>query len=439
MKYLNLALLVLVVLVSRGEPAQHADKRVAELVNSEEWFALEQEYPALKDSIHADFMKLVAEAMIGWKFNRKDDALDAVEKLLSKHQTEIGSQAATNFAMMRLRLLGELGRYAEAADGAKKLLSQLSDAGPGGLETLRSMYAQYNSLRDIPPMSISRPNRDAYVPFTIQGFRAPGRETWMKPGRTDFQGYLMTIPVTVHGKQLPFIFDTGASSTFIMEKTARDLGLRILPDTIILNGNQKGLRAYIDSLQVGEVTVRNMIAYVGLPNALDGVVSGIDAVLGMDFINAIGETQILFDEWQLKFPYMQTPMPATGRNLTNDMLMKASKDGHMLQFTLDTGDTTAELYAAYYEKFRKEVEADAVRDRITKGSYGNVSTIETLFLPNGVSFKVGSTPVNIDEIYLLPKSADRLHHHDGRMGMDLIRRFRKTTINLRDMFVKFEE
>ena len=157
MKYLNLALLVLVVLVSRGEPAQHADKRVAELVNSEEWFALEQEYPALKDSIHADFMKLVAEAMIGWKFNRKDDALDAVEKLLSKHQTEIGSQAATNFAMMRLRLLGELGKYAEAADGAKKLLSQLSDAGPGGMETLRSMYAQYNSLRDIPPMSISRP------------------------------------------------------------------------------------------------------------------------------------------------------------------------------------------------------------------------------------------------------------------------------------------
>ena len=66
MKYLNLALLVLVVLVSRGEPAQHADKRVAELVNSEEWFALEQEYPALKDSIHADFMKLVAAAMIGW-------------------------------------------------------------------------------------------------------------------------------------------------------------------------------------------------------------------------------------------------------------------------------------------------------------------------------------------------------------------------------------
>ena len=80
-----------------------------------------------------------------------------------------------------------------------------------------------------------------------------------------------------------------------------------------------------------------------------------------------------------------------------------------------------------------------MRDRITKGSYGNVSTIETLFLPNGVSFKVGSTPVNIDEIYLLPKLADRLQHHDGRMGMDLIRRFRKTTINLRDMFVKFEE
>lgn len=439
MKYLNLVLLVLVALVSKGEPAQQADKRVAELVNSEDWFALEQEYPSLKDSIHADFMKLVAEAMIGWKFNQKDDALDAIEELLGKHQSEIGSQAATNFAMMRLRLLGEQGRYAEAADGARKMLDQLSSAGSGGLETLRSMYTQYNSLRGIPAMSVSRPNRDAYVPFTIQGFKARDREAWMMPGRMGFQGYLMTVPVTVHGKQLPFIFDTGASSTFIMEKTARDLGLRILPDTIMLNGNQKGLRAYVDSMQVGEVTVRNMIVYVGLPNALDVVVSGIDAVLGMDFINAIGETQILFDQWQLKFPYRQTAMPETGRNITNDMLMKATKDGHMLQFTLDTGDTTAELYVSYYERFRKEVDAVAVKDRITKGSYGNVSNIETLFLPNGVSFKVGSTPVTIDEIYILPETGNRLHHHDGRMGMDLIRRFRKTTINLHDMFVKFEE
>lgn len=439
MKYLNLVLLVLVALVSKGEPAQQADKRVAELVNSEDWFALEQEYPSLKDSIHADFMKLVAEAMIGWKFNQKDDALDAIEELLGKHQREIGSQAATNFAMMRLRLLGEQGRYAEAADGARKMLDQLSSAGSGGLETLRSMYTQYNSLRGIPAISVSRPNRDAYVPFTIQGFKARDREAWMMPGRMGFQGYLMTVPVTVHGKHLPFIFDTGASSTFIMEKTARDLGLRILPDTIMLNGNQKGLRAYVDSMQVGEVTVRNMIVYVGLPNALDVVVSGIDAVLGMDFINAIGETQILFDQWQLKFPYRQTAMPETGRNITNDMLMKATKDGHMLQFTLDTGDTTAELYVSYYERFRKEVDAVAVKDRITKGSYGNVSNIETLFLPNGVSFKVGSTPVTIDEIYILPETGNRLHHHDGRMGMDLIRRFRKTTINLHDMFVKFEE
>ena len=439
MKYLNLVLLVLVALVSKGEPAQQADKRVAELVNSEDWFALEQEYPSLKDSIHADFMKLVAESMICWKFNQKDKALEAIDKLLDKHQKEIGSQAATNYAMMRLRLLGEQGRYAEAADGAKKMFDQLKATGSSGLEPLQSMYKQYNSLRDIPAMSISRPNRDAYVPFTIQGFRARNRETWMAPGKRGYQGYLMTIPVTVHGNQLPFIFDTGASSTFIMEKTARDLGLRILPDTIILNGNQKGLRAYIDSLQVGEVTVRNMIAYVGLPNALDGVVSGIDAVLGMDFINAMGETQILFDQWQLMFPYKQTPMPETGRNITNDMLMKATKDGHMLQFILDTGDTTAELYASYYERFRKEVDAAAVKDRITKGSYGNVSTFETLFLPNGISFKVGSTPVTIDEIYILPETGNRLHHHDGRMGMDLIRRFRKTTINMRDMFVKFDK
>ena len=51
---------------------------------------------------------------------------------------------------------------------------------------------------------------------------------------------------------------------------------------------------------------------------------------------------------------------------------------------------------------------------------------------------IGETSVTIDEINLFPNNDNPLTVRDGRMGMDLIRRFRKTTINLNDMVVKFE-
>ena len=380
--------------------AQSADQRIADLVNSGDWFALDSEYSQLMDSMHVDFLKLMAEAMIDWKFNQKEKAISNLDELLSKHRQEIGAQASASF---------------------EKLLQILK--------------------RDLSSPQISRPNRDVAIPFALKVPKAKKLEAWMKPGKRKFKGYVMTVPVTLHGKQHQFIFDTGASRTFIMEQKAKEMGLKILPDTIALNDKQKGLQAFIDSLQVGDITVRNMTVYVGLPNAMDSFVSGIDAVLGMDFINAVGETQILFNEGKFVFPYEFTPMPETGRNLLidNTPQMKATKDGQTLVFVLDTSNTMAELYAPYRKKFQTEVDSVAEPDTVTTGSYGHVSTVETLFLPNGISFEVGNTPVTIDEISIFPDTGDALQQNDGRMGMDLIHRFRKTTINLKDMFVKFEQ
>lgn len=36
--------------------AQNADMRISELINTSDWFALEKEYPKLKDSIQYDYV-----------------------------------------------------------------------------------------------------------------------------------------------------------------------------------------------------------------------------------------------------------------------------------------------------------------------------------------------------------------------------------------------
>lgn len=430
MKRIFLSLLILLAI---NASAQNTDQRIGDLINTEDWFALAEEYPRLKDSIQTEFLKPMAEAMLARYFNQPDKAIEAMTTLLSSHQEEIGSSSALNFALLRLQMIGEQGRYADAADGLQQIAEQLPQ-----VPVIQSLYKHYDALRNFPALSISRPNTDVVIPFHLQEMKATKKEPWMRSGKKQFKGYLMTIPVTCHGRQLPFIFNTGASATFITERTARNLSLTFLPDTITLNDNQKGLQAYIDSLQIDDIVCRNMIVYVGLDNPLDTLVSGIDAVLGMDFIKAVGVTQILFDKQQIVFP-KQTTATIHNPNILLDgtLIMRANKGEVPLLFAFDTGCTTAELYKGYYAKFATEVDATAEPDTITTGTYGNIITSNILLLPE-LSFTVEATPVTIDEVNLYPDNDNPLADHDGRMGMDMVRRFKKATINLNEMYVSFE-
>ena len=68
-------LLLLTILVSVPAFSQSADERIGAFLNQADWFGLEKNYPILKDSMQADFLKLMSEALIGYYFNRPDEAL----------------------------------------------------------------------------------------------------------------------------------------------------------------------------------------------------------------------------------------------------------------------------------------------------------------------------------------------------------------------------
>ena len=89
-------LFLLTILVSVPAFSQSADERIGAFLNQADWFGLEKNYPILKDSMQADFLKLMSEALIGYYFNRPDEALQSIHKLLVNHQAEIGGQNALN-------------------------------------------------------------------------------------------------------------------------------------------------------------------------------------------------------------------------------------------------------------------------------------------------------------------------------------------------------
>lgn len=429
----------LALMASLTMSAQQADMHIASLINNEDWFTLAEDLPQYSDSIQADYLRLIAQAMLAAHTNRTDEAIATLTQLLSEHQAELGSQSALNFALLRLQMMGEQGHFAEAADGIARIIAQLETAGVTDTQTLHTMYKHYNDLRAFAPLSVTRPEKDITVPFRLVEPQVTKREEWMRGSKKAFKGYLMTIPVTVHGKEHPFIFDTGAGVTFLFEKTARELGLTILPDTVTINGSQKGLRAIIDSLQIGEITCRNVMAYVGLSDAIDTLMVGMDAILGMDVIAALGETQLYMERQEMVFPVHLTPVPQGIKpNLLFDgsLLLRAHKDKVPLTFHLDTGCSTAELYSDYYRKLTDDTDRTAEKDTITTFTYGQIHNEEVLLLPE-LTFTVSGKPVSMKEVYLYPSSKEYLYRHEGRLGMDFFRLFDRVTINLKDMYLDF--
>lgn len=420
--------------------AQEADMRVGELINRTDWFALEQEYPGLKDSVQAPFLKLLAEIMIGSNFNRLDEASQKIGELLSNYQQDIGFGNVCNMVALSSVIDAQRGNYAQAADRVKGFMDQLKQQGiQMDFSLYEKLYAENNRLREFPAPSLSRPDKEIEIPVSIEPVKL------LKPidGETS-RGLVIHIPVTIHHKQYQFIFDTGASSTYMSERFAQEVGVRIIKDSRVINegmiGEGAGMEGFLDSLQVGDMVFRNVRIAIGKANVADSVVR-IDGVLGMDFMKLTQEIRIDTRNQRIIFPIQTTALPETGRNLlltqANKPLLRTNAGSDNLLFFFDTGNNKAVLSSGYYDKYKKEIDLVAKKERVTGGGFGFVSAQDLLLMPS-VRFHVGGTLVEMKDIYINPVPENGQTGEDGNLGMDLVKLFDRTTINLKDMFVKFE-
>ena len=251
------------------------------------------------------------------------------------------------------------------------------------------------------------------------------------------------MPVTVHGKEYHFIFDTGAGTTYMSERFAKEVGVSIVKDSFLINGGlpgaSYGMLGYLDSLQVGEMTFHNAKVTIARPNAMDSVLQ-VDAILGIDFMNLTGEFQIYPKEGKVVFPLQSTRLPATGRNLmmpNGCPVLKAYSGNDLLKFIFDTGCTTGELYYPYYQKYKDRLDSIGKKDSGIGGGFNFIEKKEILRIPSA-SFSIGDIPVEISDISVSYVPVTYGGNEDGILGMSLVNLFRKVTVNLKDMFVTFE-
>lgn len=422
--------------------AQNADARVGELINRADWFALDEELPALKDSMQVDFLRLLAETMVANNFNQPEKVLGTIETLLTNHQAEMAFDNVKGLVMLAATVDGTNGNYKRAADDVKSFHDQVCGMGMAdAVADCMILYNHYNALRDVPAPELQRPAADVVVPVSIEKVKLP--TSIEKKG---WRGTHIMMPVTVHGKSYPFIFDTGATTSVLSERMAKELGVRVVKDSVLYNQNLErpgyGKLAVLDSLQVEDIVFRNLLVTILPPTVVDSVLQ-VDAILGYDFMKQIGEFHILPNEGKVVFPAQSTALPASGRNLMHAgglPYLKATSDKGRLSFVFDTGCTTAALYYPYYAKYKDQMDKTGVKEDIYSGGFNLVKKEEKLRVPS-VAFQVGDMPVEMKAI-IVSSAPDTVNHafqnHDGIMGMDLINQYKKVIVNFKDMFVEFE-
>ena len=237
------------------------------------------------------------------------------------------------------------------------------------------------------------------------------------------------IPVTVHGKEYQFMFDTGATTTYFSKRFADLIGVEFVGYS-----SKYGDYFYLDSLQLGNIICKNIIgpAHNGTP--IDSVAT-VDAVIGMDILQRLGEIQIDNKKRCLVIPSRYTPTPKYGKNLRNtgfSYYVKATDSTGLLNVFLDSGAETGFTYN-YFVKHKEEFSQLRGTKELTIGRVDGFYSTMAIKVPS-VKFEVCGMDVNMQDVYV-PYMNQHHEINDVVLGVDFFQQYDKVILNFKNMFM----
>lgn len=436
-KIISLALLCLSLLTAR---AQVADFLISDMLNKSDWFALEREYPALKDSVQMPFLRVMAEALLAVNFNRDDEAVSAIDTLIAKHQSYIGFDNTMNMVMIKAAVENRRGNSAKAAEILNNFITQVKAQAPQvDLSAAEAQYRHYKTLNAIGrKTTLSRPDGDVVVDFTL-------RKQSRKDNDTSYTGYSIIMPVKINGKGYNALLDTGCPNTMCMKSFAEKIGLKAAGDSIVITGagTVEAAIGIIDSINIGDLTLHDALTTIIDNNDCTGDnLQQYDIIIGLDFFKLCGEARFMPREGKITFPATPTQLPGTGRNLllseSDNLRLEAYVNGERCRFFFDTGNSITAFSKQYYERHKAEIDKTARKVTREGGGIGRNGMLTTLKLPP-VTMTTGGSDVELEHVAVVLEDLAPVQIDDGNVGVNLIQDCRMATLNLKNLFLKIED
>lgn len=360
--------------------AQHADARISQLMNESRWFDLAQELKTTPADSVTPWVRQMGVAMTHYFFNRPDSACMVLTDLLGKHQQELGDHTLNMVVLLAVNL-GRTEQYADAAGLIRNLCDQLGALGMDSTQTApyRMMARQYGLRR-------------LGMDVTVGGIGG------MK------QGY------------------------YAMADTLRIGGMAWI-----------NVPFYVVDLQTGHAEADRLGKDLQLP-----------PVIGLPILLRMQEIQLDFARREFVIPAVPTPSPLRESNMIRTdseclQVKVADETGTSLYFHFDTGSYYTNMQPAWYGRHWKEVEAVGIPDSLRQAGIGGVSITRSYILPQK-KFRIGSGTAVLDSVGVntgidlhtgqLDKAAFSNGQEDGFLGLNLLEKFSKVIINLKDMYLE---
>ena len=418
---------LLVVLVAAGcSPAKNTVssnayyKHADSLLEQKDFFSA-RDYIAANPNRFGKMHKALLDAKISHAFNKPQLSNENIDLLFTRYKAQLSDSVIVSLLEMKQANHGRLYQYTEAKEAVSDILEHYYSGLPQkDKDDYENMKAIWTALSGQPAQQVL--HRGSLI---------------IKMTRD--KANLTNLPVRTRNGVIDFIFDTGANLSTVTQSTAQRMMMKTLGATIEV-GSITGAKVMSDlavcpEFSIGNITVKNAVFLV-FPDAALAVPQieyQINGIIGFPVIEALKEVQITQQD---EFIVPDTPSVVHEQNMALDFLTPVIRIGDEY-FTFDTGATGTSLYKKYFEKHRDKVVGKYELAGLVLGGAGGAATkkgYNFTYTPvvNGKQLTIDKVQLFIDDI------EDDKSHYYGNIGQDLIKQFKKMTLNFDAMSIRFD-
>jgi len=457
MKHLNVffSLLVLNCVVVLAQPVNHSQTLV-DLISTKKWFEIENYYQQHKDSIDREFVALWYLAETGYVFNRPFEAMDAYEHLIDNNP--LNMDAPTLFSYLGqplLQLCANVQEYSKGEELCQKLITLIendtiidSDMRLSYIQGGEQAIENFKLFPKIYPKLTITKKKDSNV-----------EEIELIPNELD-NGIF--VNARWNGNKLKTHFDTGASVCYIYNRAvAEKIGVTYNTNdtTTTNNGTIRGFVGAVDSLELGEFSIKNIPVFVNIEMVdpadsiqiqCDSILNlQFDIVLGIPVIRQLGVIEFDFFKNTMSFPKkIQT---IAKRNLFIDnssnlfMNMEICNASFLSYF--DTGGREGlTINTDFYEKYKQHISirstAKQVRSAVGSCNETSIYNRYVYHCPQ-IDIKINGQEITMIDDCSVAKDKENDNEHGvaegGFMGNAIFKYCKKATFDFNNMIFSVEQ
>lgn len=430
-------LLITAMFFSIAGYSQSYDEKIAEAMNTADWFALDSIYKsAPKDSIWS-FLDVYSRCLIGNRLNRPDVSIPAFGELFNTQSEQLDLGNMLNSAMMFSMDLSRVGDNTTAAAVLSSILNATKQyLDPENINKFQNYIDRYNALASYSPYTIKFADEKGIVPFHT-----------IPVGKPENKSVLIQLEnSSINGLNAAITFDTGAATNVISDSLARQLDLIPLDVETKVEGEgiHSGTFAIAKELRIGNITVNDVpftvMNITSNNDEADQYVDCFNIILGSELMLQLKDLTIDFINNQIIVPSEAPIKTDVSANMCfssqMNLLAKGIIHDNSMLMNVDTGDASfGSLGSKFLADNKDFITSHSKLDSVRYAGIGGIRITECYKVPD-LELELGGHSVVIPFINM--PLQDSPHGYECNLGLKTLMLFSNVHFNLVDFVITTE-